>query len=298
MSDADPAHGTDLADQVILITGGNSGIGKEAAVALAAMGATVVVTARDRERGEAALAEIRDRAGSDRVELADLDLASFASIRAFAAAFLATHDRLDVLLNNAGGISGERQETAEGFETTFGVNHLGPFLLTSLLIDRLKASAPSRVVNVASRAHRQAPRGMPFDDLQSAQGRYSSMRVYAESKLANILFTRELARRLQGTEVTANCLHSGGVSSGFGREGDLEGFGALLMTIAQPFLISSAKGAITSIYLASSPEVAGVTGEYFFKCRPARMSSKAKDDQAAARLWQVSEELIAAAPAA
>ena len=288
-----------MTSKVVLITGGNSGIGKEAAVGLADLGATVVITSRDVERGQAALDEIRERSGSDDVSVMDLDLGSFASIRAFAAAFLDRYDRLDVLLNNAGAVLSDRSETEEGFETTFGVNHLGPFLLTGLLLDRLKASAPSRIVNVASNAHRGAPRGMPFDDLQAEHGRYSPMRAYSESKLANILFTRELARRLEGTGVTANALHPGGVSTGFGREGDTNGLGKLMMTIAQPFLISAEKGARCSIYVASSPDLDGVTGGYFYKHRPSSSLSKAaRDDEAARRLWDVSEQLVAAHPAA
>jgi NAD(P)-dependent dehydrogenase (short-subunit alcohol dehydrogenase family) len=283
--------------KVVLITGGNSGIGKWAAIGLAQMGATVVITSRDADRGQTALREIREQSGSDDVEVMELDLAAFASIRAFAAAFLDRYDRLDVLINNAGGILSDRSETAEGFETTFGVNHLGHFLLTDLLLDRIKASAPSRIINVSSMAHRGAVRGMNFDDLQSATGRYSPSSAYAQSKLANILFTRELARRLDGTGVTVNALHPGGVSSGFGREGDTARLARLVMFIAQPFLISSEKGARCSIYLASSPEVEGVSGEFFQRNRPARTTAAARDDEAARRLWDVSEELVAAHPA-
>ena len=280
-------------EKVVLITGGNSGIGKEAAVGLAALGATVVITSRDPERGQQAVDEIRERSGSEDVEVMALDLASFASIRTFAAEFLDRYDRLDVLLNNAGGILSKRIETAEGFEATFGVNHLGHFLLTDLLLERIKASAPARIINVSSMAHRGALRGMAFDDLQSEKGRYSPSSAYAQSKLANILFTRELARRLAGTGVTVNALHPGGVSSGFGREGDTAGLAKFVMAIAQPFLISAEQGARCSIYLASSPEVEGVTGEFFAKNRPGRTTRAAKDDEAARRLWDVSEELIA-----
>lgn len=283
----------EMSGKVVLITGGNSGIGKEAAVGLADLGATVVITSRDAVRGEAAGTEIRERTGSDRVEVMVLDLGSFASIRAFASDFLDRHDRLDVLLNNAGAILSKRQETEEGFEATFGVNHLGHFLLTDLLLDRVKASVPSRIINVSSGAHRGAPSGLPFDDLQSERGRYSAMTVYSQSKLANILYTRELARRLEGTGVTVNALHPGGVSSGFGREGDTTGIGAVIMTIAQPFLISSKKGARCSIYLASSPDVEGVTGDFFYKNRPSRTTKAAQDDEAARRLWDISENLIA-----
>jgi NAD(P)-dependent dehydrogenase (short-subunit alcohol dehydrogenase family) len=184
----------DLDGRTIVVTGGNSGIGKEAAVELVGMGAHVVVAARNRAKGEAALAEITHRSGRDTAVLADLDLASIASIRAFADSFLASHNRLDVLLNNAGLTLRKRRETTDGFEMVFGVNHLGHFLLTSLLRDRLVASAPARVVNVASDAHRYARRGLDFDDLMATK-RYRPFLVYGRSKLANILFTRELARR-------------------------------------------------------------------------------------------------------
>ena len=281
----------DLDGRTIIVTGGNSGIGKEAAVELAGMGAQVVVAARNRAKGEAALAEITSRSGSDRVELADLDLASTASIHAFADAFLASHDRLDVLLNNAGLTMRKRAETADGFEMVFGVNHLGHFLLTSLLRDRLVASAPSRVITVASEAHRYARRGLDFDDLMSTK-RYRPFLTYARSKLANILFTRELARRLDDTGVTANALHPGFVASNFAREGDTGALGNLAMIAGRPFAISSAKGARTSVFLASSPDVDGVTGQYFAKSTLAKASAAADDDEAAHRLWSVSEELV------
>ena len=281
----------DLDGRTIIVTGGNSGIGKEAAVELAAMGATVVVAARNRAKGEAALAEIKSRSGSDRVELGDLDLASIASIRAFADGFLATHDRLDVLLNNAGLTLRKRAETTDGFEMTFGVNHLGHFLLTALLRDRLVASAPARVINVASDAHRFARR-LDFDDLMATK-RYRPFLTYARSKLANILFTRELARRLDGTGVTANALHPGFVASNFAREGDTGKLGNAAMIVGRPFAISAAKGAQTSVFLASSPNVDGVTGQYFAKSTLAKASAAANDDDAAAkRLWAVSEELV------
>ena len=278
--------------RTVLITGGNSGIGKEAAVGLAEMGATVVITARNEERGTGALAEIRERSGSDAVEVMALDLASFASIRSFASDFLDRHEHLHVLINNAGGVLSKRQETEDGFEATFGVNHLGHFLLTNLLLDRLKASAPSRIVNVSSIAHWAAPGGIDFDDLQSEK-RYSAMNVYGQSKLANILFTRELARRLEGTGVTANALHPGSVRTGFGREGDTSGFGKLLMLVAQPFMVSSKRGARCTIHVASSPDVEGVSGQFFTRNRLATTSRAAQDDEAARRLWEVSEELVA-----
>jgi NAD(P)-dependent dehydrogenase (short-subunit alcohol dehydrogenase family) len=283
----------DLSGRTVVITGANSGIGKEAAVGLAAMGATVVVAVRNRAKGEAAVAEITARAGRSRdaVELADLDLASTASIRAFAAGFLASHDRLDVLLNNAGLTLRKRAETADGFEMIFGVNHLGHFLLTSLLQDRLVAGAPTRIVNVASDAHRFARGGLDFDDLMATE-RYRPFLTYARSKLANILFTTELARRLEGTGVTANVLHPGFVASNFAREGDTGALGNLAMIAGRPFAVSPAKGAETSVFLASSPQVDGVTGQYFAKCTLAKTSAAGADADAALRLWTESEKLL------
>src|SRR2546430_6128948 len=213
---------TDMAGKVVVITGGNTGIGKEAAVALAGRGAQVVVTSRNEERGRSARQEIAERSGNDSVEVMSLDLASFRSIRSFAADVLDRFDHLDVLVNNAGLILRQRAETQEGFEETFGVNHLGHFLLTDLLLERLRASAPARVVVVASDAHKGARQGLDFDDLQ-AERKYRWAKAYSKSKLANIYFTRELARRLDRTGVTVNALHPGFVRSEFGRGGDLGG---------------------------------------------------------------------------
>jgi len=286
----------DLHDQVIVITGGNSGIGRESAVALAAMGATVVITARNPAKGQAALADVRQRSGSSRVELMDLDLADFASIRSFAAELLARFDRLDVLVNNAGGIISDRVHTAQGFEMTFGANHLGHFLLTELLLDRLVQSAPSRVVTVASIAHRFALSGLSFDDLQGDLG-YSSMDAYAKSKLANILFSNELARRLEGTGVTSNALHPGGVRSGFGKSDHNRGIDRIAMVVGAPFLRSPKGGAKTTVYLASSPAVAGATGGYYVRSKRHTPSKRARDTDAARRLWEESESLVAQADA-
>ncbi len=283
--------------KVCVITGGNAGIGKETAVALAQQGATVVITARDAGRGTSALAEIRDRSGrtdADGVVVMALDLASFASIRAFAGDLLDRYPQLDVLINNAGGVLAKRSETAEGFETTFGVNHLGHFLLTSLLVDRLRANDRARILNVSSHAHKGARHGLDFDDLQSTR-RYRGYAAYSKSKLANILFTRELARRLGGTGVTANALHPGFVASSFGRDGDTGRVGDIVMRLSRPFAISVERGAQTSIYLASSPDVEGITGGYWYKCAPSTPSRAALDDDAARRLWDVSETLLAGA---
>jgi NAD(P)-dependent dehydrogenase (short-subunit alcohol dehydrogenase family) len=277
--------------KTVLITGGNSGIGKETAVALAKAGANVVFTSRDAAKGAAAAADVSARAGRD-VAWMPLDLASFASIRRFADDFLSRYDRLDVLVNNAGLMQQHRSETQDGFETTFGVNHLGHFLLTQLLLDRVKSSAPARIVNVASDAHRQARSGLDFDDLQSTKG-YGGLTVYGKSKLANIYFTRELARRLEGSGVTANALHPGTVATGFGQDGDVTGVFALGFQLVRPFFKKPAQGAETSIYLASAPEVDGVTGKYFADCKEKQPTKVAQDDDAARKLWEISESLVA-----
>jgi NAD(P)-dependent dehydrogenase (short-subunit alcohol dehydrogenase family) len=280
--------------KTVVITGGNAGIGQETAVGLAQQGAHVVITSRDEARGEAAANEIRGRSRAGAVEVMSLDLASLASIREFAAELGRRHDRLDVLINNAGVVLRSRQVTDDGFERTFGVNHLGHFVLTDLLLDQLRASAPARIVNVSSDAHKSAKDGLDFDDLQ-AERRYQPFQVYGRSKLANVHFTRELARRLEGSGVTANSLHPGFVRSHFGRDGDLGAAMGVGISIAQLFAISSKRGARTSIYVASSPEVAETTGAYYVRCRPAAVSKPAQDDDATRRLWSVSEELVSGA---
>ncbi len=279
--------------KTVLITGANSGIGKETAVDLARAGATLVFTSRDPQKGEQAAADIRERSGAD-VTLMPLDLASLPSVRSFAADLLQRYDQLHVLINNAGLVLSERSETEQGFETTFGVNHLGHFLLTQLLLDRIKASAPARIVNVASRAHRFARNGLDFDDLHLTKG-YGGMKAYSRSKLANIYFTRELARRLQGAGVTVNAVHPGGVNTGFARDGDVRAPFSWLMTLAKPFLRSPEQGAQTSIYVASAPDLDGVTGKYFADSKETQPTAIAQDDDAARRLWAASEELIAQA---
>jgi NAD(P)-dependent dehydrogenase (short-subunit alcohol dehydrogenase family) len=287
-------NGTGL-DKTVVITGGNAGIGKETAIGLAKQGARVVITARDARRGREAVDEIRERSGSDDVEVMDLDLADLSSVRRFAGDYAKRHDRLDVLVNNAGLVLINRTETVDGFESQFGVNHLGHFLLTQLLLDQIRASAPSRIVVVSSHAHKQARKGLDFDDLQSERG-YSPFGVYAKTKLANIYFTRELARRLEGAGVTANALHPGFVASRFGRDGDGGFLAEIAMTLGRPLAQSPEKGARTSVYLASSPDVDGVSGAYFYRCRQTRPSSVALDDEAARRLWALSEELVAPSP--
>ena len=288
----------DMKGRTVVVTGGNSGIGFETAVALASMGARVLVTARNADKGRAAVSAIAQRLGGDgQVQLVVFDLADLASVRRGAAEILEQAPRLDVLVNNAGLVLTERAETVDGYEATFATNHLGPFLLTNLLLDRITGSAPARIVNVASTAHSAARRGMPFDDLQSKK-QYRGMRVYGQSKLANILFTLELARRLEGRGVTANSLHPGTVRTGYGGDGDTRGFLAFGIKIASPFFLSPAKGARTSVYLASSPDVEGVSGQYFVKCKPKQPSRWAQDPEAAGRLWRVSEELVRLVPPA
>jgi NAD(P)-dependent dehydrogenase (short-subunit alcohol dehydrogenase family) len=277
--------------KTVIITGGNSGIGKAAAVELARAGARVVITARSEQRGTAAVAEIASASGSSTVELSLFDLADLSSVRAGAADLLERCPRIDVLLNNAGLILSERTLSADGYEATLAINHLGPFLLTDLLRQRLVDSAPSRIVNVASTAHSYARHGMVFDDLM-AERSYRQMEVYARSKLANILFTAELAKRLAGTGVTANSLHPGAVATGYARDGDTNGFLAWGVKVIAPVSLTPEKGARTSVFLCSSPEVEGVTGKYFTKCREKRPSAKARDQAAATRLWEVSEQLI------
>lgn len=284
---------SDMTGRTVLITGGNAGIGKETAVELAGAGATVVFTARNAQRGADALAEIRSRSGSDAVDVMALDLASLKSVREFARQFADAHDHLDVLINNAGLTLSKRRETEDGYEMTFQVNHLGPFLLTERLRDQLVAGTAARVVNVASDAHKSARRGLDFDDLQTANRRYRGFSVYGRTKLANILFTRELARRWDDTGVTANAVHPGFVASSFGRDGDTGRAGDIFMGLLKPIALSPAQGARTQVYVASAPELADVTGGYWVKSAPATPSTAAQNDIAAARLWEASEQLVA-----
>lgn len=277
--------------KTVLVTGANTGIGKETALALARLGADVILTARDDDKGARAAEHINRESGGTPVEYRLLDLASLASVRRFADDFLTAHDRLHVLVNNAGAVIGDRRETADGFEMTFGVNHLGPFLLTKLLLDLLCASAPSRIVNVSSAAHQQARRGLDFDDLQSRRS-YSSTLAYGRSKLANVYFTTELARRLAGTGVTANAVHPGVVATEFGAGGDARGIG-LLYKLARPFMRTAEQGARTTLFVATAPELEGVTGRYFANSSEATPSAVARDEAAARRLWDESEVLIA-----
>jgi NAD(P)-dependent dehydrogenase (short-subunit alcohol dehydrogenase family) len=280
--------------KVVVITGSNDGIGKETAVGVAAEGATTVLACRNQEKGAAAAAEVTRRTGNDDVHVLALDLADLATVRQAAAGILDRWDRLDVLINNAGGIWSERHETAQGFEQTFAVNHLGHFLLTQLLLARLTASAPSRIINLTSVGHHTAWRGMRFEDLQSEKS-YAAMDAYGRSKLANILFTRELARRLAGTGVTVNAVHPGPVRSGFGMDGDMGGLMGLGNKLIRPMEISPSAGARTSVFLATSPQVEKETGRYWVRRKPGHMSRQARSDLQAQRLWDESERLLASA---
>ncbi len=280
--------------KVVVVTGSNVGIGLETAVGVAALEATTVLACRNRAKAEAAAKEVTRRTWNDDVHVVPLDLADLASVKEAAENILSRWDRLDVLVNNAGGTWSERRVTAQGFEYTFGVNHLGHFSLTNQLLPRLRAAAPSRIVNVTSVGHHAAWHGMRFDDLQSEKG-YDAMEAYCRSKLANVLFTRQLATRLEGTGVTANAVHPGPVRSGFGMDGDLTGFMGFGMRLVRPFEISPRRGAKTSIFVAASPDVAAKTGMYWVRSKPGHMSRQARDDEAAARLWDESEKLLASA---
>jgi len=272
-----------MTGKVCIVTGANTGIGKETALGLARLGATVVMVCRDRERGEAAQREIKQKSGNSNVDLMLCDFSSQNSIRQFVRDFTERHNRLDVLVNNAGVVLRQHSMTEDGLESTFAINHLGYFLVTNLLLDVLKKSAPSRVVNVASTAHKYGK----LDISGWPTGRnYSSFGAYANSKLANVLFTYELARRLKGSGVTANCLHPGGVGTNLFR-----GLPAFMQTLIKLVTISPERGARTSIFLASSPEVEGVTGKYFARSKQQRSSEASRDEEAANILWEVSAEL-------
>jgi retinol dehydrogenase 14 len=273
-------------NRTCLITGANSGIGKVTARELAAKGATVIMVCRDRSRGEAARAEIRRATKTDRVELLIADLSEQRQIRRLAAEVKERFSELHVLINNAGIWNDKREFTADGYETTWALNHLAYFLLTKEMIDLLTASAPARIVNVSSDYHKWGH--IDFDDIQLNQG-YSGGRAYGQSKLANVIFTYELARRLEGTGVTANCLHPGAVNTNFFN--NVKGLFGLLTWIGRPFLRTPAKGAETAVWLASSPEIGGVTGKYFFDRKERRSSPQSYDLNVASRLWEVSERM-------
>jgi NAD(P)-dependent dehydrogenase (short-subunit alcohol dehydrogenase family) len=273
--------------KICLVTGSNSGIGKATAPGLAKLGATVVMVCRSQSKGQIAQEEIKVTSGNPSVDLLNADLASQQSICRLAQAVQEQYPQGQVLLKNAGVSPCQRTLTVDGLETTFAVNHLAPFLLTNLLPGHLKASAPARIVTVASTAQS----AIHFDDLQSEQ-RYSMMNAYRQSKLANILFTGALARRLEGTNVSANCLHPGVVATNLARE-----FHPALRALTKVFFVSPEKGAETSIDLASSPEVEGISGKFFSKKRVAQPQPAAADTASAERLWQISERLTRLVPA-
>lgn len=292
----------DLDGKVCLVTGATSGIGRVAAQSLAERGARVVVVGRSPEKTTATVGALQQATGNQAVEGLLADLSRQSQVRALADQVRARYPRLDLLVNNAGAVFGTRQETEDGLEMTFAVNHLAYFLLTNLLLDNLQSAArahgEARIVNVASGAHQRVP-GLNFDDLQSTR-RYSAFPVYGASKLANLLFTSELARRLAqaGAGVTANAMHPGLVHTGFGGN-NRRWYWRLAYLFINRAGRTPEQGADTIIYLATAPELAGVTGQYFFDRKPITPSAAARDPEAARRLWQVSEQLTGlAAPAA
>jgi NAD(P)-dependent dehydrogenase (short-subunit alcohol dehydrogenase family) len=274
-----------MAGRTVLVTGGTGGIGKATALGLAALGAHIAVTGRHPTRVEDAVREIRE-AGGGQVDAFVADLSIQSEVRRLAGEVLGRLPRIDVLVNNVGGYWNTRHLTADGLERTFALNHLAPFLLTSLLIDRLKGSAPARVVTIASNAHKLGR--IDFDDLQCERS-YSGARAYNQSKLANLLFSYELARRLAGTGVTANALHPGVVRTGFGAE-DPAGTQRLFVPLLRPFMKSPSRGAATSIHVASAPELAQVSGLFFVNSRVTKSSPRSYDQTVAARLWEISAD--------
>src|ERR1700694_1284196 len=277
-----------LQGKICLVTGSTSGIGKVTARELANRGATVVLVSRSRAKGEATQAEIKQATGNQQVELLVADLSLLEDVRRLAAEFQQTHPHLHLLVNNAGCAYPTRTLTSEGVEMTLAVNYLAPFLLTNLLLDTLKASAPARIVNVSSNSHEAGY--IKLDNLQS-KNPYRSMKVYGQAKLAVVLFTYELARRLEGTGVTVNCLHPGFVATHFGQR-DVGPAFRLLVKVIGSFGASPQKGAKTSIYLASSPEVEGVTGNYFVKSTPKRSAAISYDEMLQRHLWEQSAKLV------
>jgi len=279
---------TSMKGKRVILTGASRGIGRETALALGKMGADLSLIVRDPERGKVVADEVRALGGGGEVEVFIADLSSIADVRRVGAEVLAKHDRIDILINNAGALLMDRQVTKDGHEATFATNHLGYFVLTKVLLDAVKKAPAGRIVNVASEAHRSG--SMKFDDLMGEK-KYAGWFAYSASKLANILFTAELARRLEGTNVTTNCLHPGVIASGFARNN--EGFVGFLAKLASPFLMSSENGAKTTLFLATDPSVVSTSGLYFDKSKPRKPSREARDASVAKRLWDVSEELTA-----
>lgn len=282
-----------VAGKQCVVTGGNSGIGLYTVIGLAQRGARVALVSRDRARGEAALATARAAAPGATIELVVGDLGLFDTIRALADELPERYAELHVLVNNAGLWMTERTETADGLETTFAVNHLGPFLLTNLLLERLVASGPARIVNLASEGHRRGR--LDWDDLQATRS-YGKIKAYCDSKLCNVLFTRELARRLEGTGVTANSVHPGVVHTNLG--GNSKGAIRWVFDHVGPlFFLTPEQGARTSLHVACAPELSDVSGRYFASSRVAKESRRARNDEDARRLWELSEELVGLVPA-
>ncbi len=277
---------TSMTGKTVLITGGTGGIGRAAAIGLASMGARVGITGRDLARAKEAAAVIAAESGNQAVDVFIADMSSQAEVRRLAGEVLVAYPSLDVLLNNVGGFWASRHVTADGLEHTFALNHLAPFLLTRLLLDRLKASAPARVVTVSSAA--QSMGRIDFDDLMGART-YSGQRAYNQSKLANVMFTYELSKRLAGTGVTATAVHPGMTNTAFSSEDPALG---LLVRILRPFMQSPAKGADTAVFLASSPEVESMSGGYFAKRKRRGSHESSYDSVTTARLWQVSADLV------
>lgn len=276
-----------LQEKICLVTGSTSGIGKVTAQELAKRGASVVLVSRSRAKGEATQAEIKQATGNQHVELLVADLSVLENVRKLATEFQRTHDRLHLLVNNAGCAYPSRTLTSDGFEATLAVNYLAPFLLTELLLDTLKASAPARIINVSSAQHANA--SIEFDNLQGER-KFGNLRSYNQAKLAVLLWTYELARRLEGTGVTVNALHPGVTASNF--VDGMSGPAALAMKLGKPFLLTPEQGAQTTIYLATSPEVEGVSGKYFVKSHETKSSSRSYDQAVGARLWEMTEQLI------
>jgi len=273
--------------KVVVITGATSGIGEVAARRLAGMGARIVLVARDKTRGEAALTRLPSDGKSMSHSVHYGDLSRISEMKRLAAEIAAAEPRVDVLINNAGAMFSSRQVTGDNLERTFALNHMAYFVVTEGLRERLLAASPARIVNTASDAHRGCK--LDFDDLQSASSGFSGRKAYGRSKLCNILFTRELSRRWSGKGVTVNCLHPGFVATRFGDGSG--GFLSRAIRVAKTFAISPEKGAQTLVYLASSPDVASVSGEYFYQCRPATPTAEARDDTPAKRLWLESAKL-------
>jgi NAD(P)-dependent dehydrogenase (short-subunit alcohol dehydrogenase family) len=272
-----------------IVTGANSGIGKETALGLAQIGARVVMVCRNAEKGKAALEEIRRESGSSQVDLLIADMSSQASVRALAEQIRQKYPCLDVLVNNAGGAAWARTLSAEGFEVTLAANYLGAALLTLLLLDLLKASAPARIVNVSSSESQDAR--LDMQDLRFERRKYSAVAAYRQSKLLMNVFTFELARRLAGTGVTANCLHPGAVATNIWSADSMPSIVKLIVPLMKPFMLSSKQGAAVSLYLATSPEVAQVSGEYFVKSKPAKSKPLSRDPKLMAEVWLCTEKM-------